>query len=237
MKLGNFSVSLTVKDIKASREFYEKLGFEQIDGVEEQNWLIMRLGETIIGLFQGMFDKNLMTFNPRDVRKVQEALKAQGIQPVTEAEAGEGPAHMVVQDPDGNTILFDQHEASHQSMRSPDGKVVWHDLTVPNADKVRDFYASLVGWKAEDLSMGDYSDYVMRASDKSSVGICHRRGANENIPSGWMMYINVYDLKACLDKAESLGGKILEVRKADDGSPYFAYIQDPGGAVCGLFQG
>src|SRR5688572_7307762 len=134
MKLGNFSVSLTVKDIKASRAFYEKLGFEVIDGVEEQNWLILRQGETIIGLFQGMFDKNIMTFNPRDVRKVQEKLKADGIEIITEAEAGEGPASMIIQDPDGNTILFDQHDLNHQSMKAADGKVVWHDLTVPNAD-------------------------------------------------------------------------------------------------------
>lgn len=237
MKLGNFSVSLTVKDIKASRAFYEKLGFEQIDGVEEQNWLIMRLGDTIIGLFQGMFDKNILTFNPRDVRKLQEKLKADGIEIMTEAQAGEGPASMIIQDPDGNTILFDQHDLNHQSMRAPDGKVVWHDLTVPNADKVRDFYSALVGWKSEDHPMGDYADYEMRASDKSAVGVCHKRGMNENVPSVWMIYINVYDLKACLEKVETLGGKVLEVRNGENGSPWVAYIQDPAGTAFALFQG
>src|SRR5688572_10942857 len=96
MTLGNFSVSLTVKDIKASRAFYEKLGFEQIDGVEEQNGVIKRLGETISVLLQDMFDKNILTFNPRDVRKLQEMLKADGIQPQTEAEGTEGPTSMII---------------------------------------------------------------------------------------------------------------------------------------------
>jgi predicted enzyme related to lactoylglutathione lyase len=236
MKLGNFSVSLTVKDIKASRAFYEKLGFEQIDGVEEQNWLIMRSGTTIIGLFQGMFEKNIMTFNPRDVRGVQAKLKELGIQPMTEAEGEEGPASMMVQDPDGNTILFDQHDLNHQSMKAAQGKVVWHDLTVPNASKVRDFYAAVVGWKPEELSMGDYADYAMYDSEKNAVGVCHKRGMNENVPSGWMMYVNVHDLKEAIEKVKANGGKILEVRNKEDGSPQMAYIEDPEGAVCGLFE-
>jgi lactoylglutathione lyase len=235
MKLGTFSVSLTVKDIQASREFYEKLGFEQIDGVQEQNWLIMRLGDTIIGLFQGMFDKNILTFNPRDVRGVQVKLKEQGIQPITEAEGEEGPASMIVQDPDGNTILFDQHDLSHQSMKAADGKVVWHDLSVPNADKARDFYAAVVGWKPEALSMGDYDDYMMYSADKSAVGVCHKRGMNENVPSGWMMYVNVHELKDAIEKVKANGGKILEVRSKEDGSPQMAFIEDPEGAVCGLY--
>jgi lactoylglutathione lyase len=123
MELGNFSVSLAVKDIKASRLFYEKLGFSVFTGDESQNWLIMKNGDTtIIGLFQGMFDQNILTFNPgwdsnakkldrfTDVREIQRHLKSQGVQFQTEAdEATTGPASFVVVDPDGNPIFFDQH--------------------------------------------------------------------------------------------------------------------------------
>ncbi len=123
MKLGAFSVSLAVKDIAASRAFYEKFGFTQFGGDQSQNWLIMKNeDETIIGLFQGMFSENILTFNPgwdsnaknlaefADVREIQQALKAQGIAFVTEAdESTSGPASFVVVDPDGNTILVDQH--------------------------------------------------------------------------------------------------------------------------------
>ena len=122
MQLGNFSVSLAVKDIAASRAFYEKLGFSVFGGQQEQNWLIMKNGNTVIGLFQGMFDRNLLTFNPgwdsdanplpsfTDVRELQERLKAQGIKFATEAdESGSGPGSFMVIDPDGNPILVDQH--------------------------------------------------------------------------------------------------------------------------------
>lgn len=111
MELGTFSVSLAVKDIKASREFYEKFGFEVIDGMEEQNWLILRNGEAKIGLFQGMFEKNILTFNPTDARGIQKELKSKGITDFAlEAdESTTGPVHFVLSDPDGNTIMFDQH--------------------------------------------------------------------------------------------------------------------------------
>jgi catechol 2,3-dioxygenase-like lactoylglutathione lyase family enzyme len=121
MELGAFSISLAVKDIKASKEFYEKLGFKEFGGDISQNWLILKNGDHIIGLFQGMFDKNMLTFNPgwdqeaqkldtfTDVREIQRQLKAQGVELVTEAdESTTGPAHLVV-DPDGNPILIDQH--------------------------------------------------------------------------------------------------------------------------------
>jgi len=120
--LGAFSVSLTVKDLAASRAFYEKLGFEVFAGQAKQNWLILRNGSATIGLFQGMFERNILTFNPgwdaaaqpldqfTDVREIQRRLKAHGIQPETAAdEASRGPASLVVVDPDGNPILFDQH--------------------------------------------------------------------------------------------------------------------------------
>jgi predicted enzyme related to lactoylglutathione lyase len=122
MQLGAFSVSLTVKDIEASRQFYEKFGFKVFGGNAAQNWLILKNGDYIIGLFQGMFDKNILTFNPgwdsnaqklasfTDIRELQRQLKAQGVQLVNEAdETTTGPASFIAVDPDGNPILFDQH--------------------------------------------------------------------------------------------------------------------------------
>jgi len=122
MKLGAFSVSLSVKDIEASKSFYEKLGFSVFGGDAAQNWLIMKNGDTVIGLFQGMFEGNILTFNPgwdqdtntlgdfTDVRDLQRELKAQGISFQAEAdESTSGPASFMIADPDGNVILFDQH--------------------------------------------------------------------------------------------------------------------------------
>ena len=122
MELGAFSVSLTVKDIEVSKTFYEKLGFQAFAGDAAQNWLIMKNGDHIIGLFQGMFEKNILTFNPgwdqnantldsfTDVRDLQRELKAQGLNLETEAdESTTGPASFIVIDPDGNPILIDQH--------------------------------------------------------------------------------------------------------------------------------
>jgi len=122
MDLGNFSVSLTVKDLAASKAFYEKFGFTVYGGNAEQNWLVMRNGTCVIGLFHGMFDKNILTFNPgwnndsqklpsfTDVRELQRQLKAQGVTMTPEAnEATTGPAYFVAVDPDGNPILVDQH--------------------------------------------------------------------------------------------------------------------------------
>ena len=122
MELGNFSVSLAVKDIKASKAFYEKLDFKVFMGDISKNWLILKNGEHVIGLFQGMFDKNILTFNPgwdsnaqkldtfTDVRKLQNQLKAQGVKLMSEAdESTTGPASFMVLDPDGNPILVDQH--------------------------------------------------------------------------------------------------------------------------------
>ena len=122
MELGAFSISLAVKDIQASREFYEKFGFEIFGGDASQNWLIMKNGDHVIGLFQGMFDKNTLTFNPgwdnnaqeldtfTDVRELQRQLKAQGVELISEAdESTSGPASFMAVDPDGNPILVDQH--------------------------------------------------------------------------------------------------------------------------------
>jgi catechol 2,3-dioxygenase-like lactoylglutathione lyase family enzyme len=122
MELGAFSISLAVKDITASRAFYEKFGFEVTGGNQEHNWLILRNGPRVIGLFQGMFEKNILTFNPgwnqdaqpvepfTDVRELQRQLKAAGVVLQTEAdESTTGPASFVAVDPDGNPILVDQH--------------------------------------------------------------------------------------------------------------------------------
>jgi lactoylglutathione lyase len=122
MELGAFSVSLAVKDIQESKLFYEKLGFVVFAGDQSQNWLIMKNGDHVIGLFQGMFDKNILTFNPgwnsdaqqldefSDVRELQRLLKDRGINMISEAdESTTGPASFTIADPDGNIILFDQH--------------------------------------------------------------------------------------------------------------------------------
>lgn len=122
MKLGTFSVSLAVNDIVASRAFYEALGFAQVAGDQTKNWLILANGTSKIGLFQGIFDKNIMTFNPgwsdsgepmaefTDVREIQQALKKKGVALVTEAdEKTNGPAHLILADPDGNVVMLDQH--------------------------------------------------------------------------------------------------------------------------------
>ena len=122
MELGAFSVSLSVKDLAASREFYEKLGFQPVGGDPNENWQILRNGNVTIGLFHGMFEGNILTFNPgwdsqarpvddfTDVRELQRRLKAQGLEMTAEAdESGSGPASFVVVDPDGNAILVDQH--------------------------------------------------------------------------------------------------------------------------------
>lgn len=122
MRLGAFSVSLAVKEIAASRAFYEKLGFTTMGGDQAQGWLILKNGTTVIGLFQGMFEGNLLTFNPgwdqeaqpletfTDVRDIQRALEAQGVELTTRADpGGSGPSHIVLTDPDGNVIMFDQH--------------------------------------------------------------------------------------------------------------------------------
>ena len=122
LQLGNFSVSLNVKDLKASQAFYEKLDFRQVGGNPAQNWVVLQNGSTTIGLFQGMFERNMLTFNPgwnaqketlkefEDVRELQAKLKERGLTPKPEADlATDGPAYFMLTDPDGNPILVDQH--------------------------------------------------------------------------------------------------------------------------------
>lgn len=122
MELGAFSVSLTVKDIAISKAFYEKLGFNVFAGQQEHGWLILKNGTTVIGLFQGMFEKNILTFNPgwdsnatnlsqfTDIREIQQHLVAQGITLTRTADVNtSGPEHILLEDPDGNQIMLDQH--------------------------------------------------------------------------------------------------------------------------------
>ncbi len=122
LQLGNFSVSLTVKDIHVSRAFYQKLDFKQVGGDIDQNWVVLQNGPVTVGLFQGMFERNMLTFNPgwnakketlkefQDVRELQRILKSRGVKLETEAdESTSGTAFFTLKDPDGNPILFDQH--------------------------------------------------------------------------------------------------------------------------------
>ena len=122
MELGAFSVSLAVQDLQASRRFYEQLGFTAFAGDPAQHWLILRNGDRVLGLFEGMFERNILTFNPgwdqdarplaefTDVRELQRRLRAAGVPFASEAdERTTGPASFVVIDPDGNPVLFDQH--------------------------------------------------------------------------------------------------------------------------------
>lgn len=122
MKLGAFSISLAVKDLGVSKEFYEKLGFKVLNGALDKKYLIMKSGDSLIGLFEGMFDNNILTFNPGwdssgqntndfdDVRSIEKELESKGIKLIQKTDAGKaGPAHIVLKDPDGNDILIDQH--------------------------------------------------------------------------------------------------------------------------------
>ena len=135
MELGNFSVSLTVKNLGTSRGFYEKLGFKVVAGDAKQNWLVLSNGSSRVGIFQGMFDKNMLCYNPGwdsekktlktfdDVREIQKALKKKGIKLDAEAdEKSTGPAYIMLNDPDGNPILIDQHVPAPNAKKKPKKK-------------------------------------------------------------------------------------------------------------------
>lgn len=112
MELGQFSLSLTVKNIAASKKFYEKMGFSALEGCGgiEEKWLIMQHDSVVIGLFEGMFDNNIITFNPNDVRSIEKTLTENGVEMETSTKGDSGPAHCVFRDPDGNVIMLDQHQ-------------------------------------------------------------------------------------------------------------------------------
>ncbi len=123
--------------------------------------------------------------------------------------------------------------------KSPEvGSVGWIDLTVPEAGPVRDFYAAVVGWDAEPVDMEGYSDFNMKApeSGEPKTGICHARGSNEGIPPAWMIYIVVADLDASLGACRESGGELVGEPREMGGSGRYAFIRDPAGAVCALFE-
>ena len=117
------------------------------------------------------------------------------------------------------------------------GSITWRDLTVPNAEQVRDFYRDVVGWTAQDHDMGDYQDYSMVAPGTGEVvaGVCHARGTNANVPPQWLIYINVEDVERSAQLAAQRGGQVVDgPRMMGDG--LFAVIRDPAGAVCAIYQ-
>lgn len=118
------------------------------------------------------------------------------------------------------------------------GSITWFDLTVPNAEEVRDFYSKVVGWKSSPVSMGEYDDFAMIApgSEKVASGICYKRGTNKDLPSQWLIYITVADLDKSLEECRSNGGKVLGKIKNMGESARYCVIEDPAGAVCVLFQ-
>jgi uncharacterized protein len=116
------------------------------------------------------------------------------------------------------------------------GSIVWSDLTVPNAEALRDFYARVAGWNVETLTMGDYADYVMVSSTGDGVaGICHARGENANVPPQWLMYVVVEDVDRSVAECTALGGAIVDGPRPMSGGK-FCVIRDPAGAVCALFS-
>ena len=121
------------------------------------------------------------------------------------------------------------------------GTIGWMDLTVEDAGAVRNFYAAVIGWEPQDVSMGEYSDYCMappkdnRTDGHPVAGICHRRGANADLPPVWLVYLTVADINASLANVEALGGKVLAQTRSSSGGHY-AVIEDPAGAVCALYQ-
>ena len=117
----------------------------------------------------------------------------------------------------------------------PPGTITWHDLTVPDAPAVRNFYQAVVGWAPEPLNMGDYSDFVMRAEGEDVAGVCHARGTNADLPPQWLMYVTVADLDHSLAECERLGGSVLTPIRSYGGGRY-CVIKDPAGAVCALYQ-
>lgn len=118
------------------------------------------------------------------------------------------------------------------------GTIAWQDLTVNNAEDVRDFYAEVVGWKPNPVNMGDYDDFSMapEGADQPSAGICHAKGDNKNLPPQWLIYIYVENLNTSMTAVEAKGGKLLTEVKSYGGSSKYVIIEDPAGAVCALYE-
>ena len=234
MDLGHFSISLAVKDLAASRRFYETFGLQVIDG-DGERWLMMASGKARVGLFQQMFEQNLITFNPADARSIEKAFNNAGYAIDKPTEGSEGPTHFALRDPDGNSILVDQYEVKAEA--PPIGKAGWIDLTVPDADALKAFYCDVLGVKASAVDMGGYSDYcLLDASGAPGAGVCHARGPNTGLPPIWMVYFVVDDIEASMDRVIANGGQVLRPPKSVAGSSRYCVIQDPQGTTCALFQ-
>lgn len=115
------------------------------------------------------------------------------------------------------------------------GTITWQDLTVPDAEALRDFYASVVGWKAQPVRMGEYADFNMTADGQSVAGVCHARGLNADLPAQWLIYITVDDLEHSIEECQRLGGSVIAPPRGLSGGR-FCVIRDPAGAVCALYQ-
>lgn len=124
------------------------------------------------------------------------------------------------------------------SSQTEPGTSRWVDLTVPNADEVRDFYRAVIGWTVSEVEMGEYSDYVMCAPESESgvAGVCHARGVNANLPAQWLVYWSVTDLDYALARCRELGGEVLAEPRDMGSQGRFAIIRDPAGAVCALHE-
>ena len=122
--------------------------------------------------------------------------------------------------------------------KPPVGTVGWFDLTIENADEVRDFYAEVVGWKHSPLSMGTYNDYVMTTPESGDpvAGVCHARGQNAGLPAAWLMYVNVADILASVEACKKANGELISPIRKIDGQGKFCVIKDPAGAVLALFE-
>ena len=131
--------------------------------------------------------------------------------------------------------MDDRLKSLGMSVTPRPGTVTWQDLTVEDAEKVRDFYQSVVGWTPEPVSVGAYSDFVMTSEGAEVAGICHARGANAALPPAWLIYITVEDLDHSLAECERLGGSVLTAPRSYGGGRY-CIIKDPAGAVCALYQ-
>lgn len=130
-----------------------------------------------------------------------------------------------------------ESDKTKEIKQSKVGKVVWHDLTIPNADKVKDFYKSVIGWEHQAFNMGDYEDYILvpKGSKTDAVGVCWNRGSNKNIPPVWMTYIGVSSVENSVKTVTELGGKILDGPRMMDGKN-FAVIEDPEGAILAIID-
>jgi uncharacterized protein len=138
----------------------------------------------------------------------------------------------------GYFLLFIKKDIIMAKDKREIGSISWTDLTVSNADEIRDFYSKVVGWKFEFVSMGEYSDYSMLTSKskKAVAGICHAEGKNTNLPAQWLMYITVESLDESIEDCLKLGGKIVTLPQNYSGMGKYCIIQDPAGAVCALFE-